>query len=103
MLQRLVFFSMEGYIDSDTSSESESEYESDQESIPESNSNTNNFFENLEPEFSKTIYNNNEYKNVLWNPEAQLQAQFNTTCLAQLYTDIKTYTILPDLTYPKLL
>ena len=63
---------MESYSDSDTSSELE--YETDQESIPESNNDIDDLFENLEPKFSETTYDNNEYKNALWNPEAQLQA-----------------------------
>jgi hypothetical protein len=43
-----------------------------------------------------------EYENAPWNPEAQLQAQFNTTCLAQLHADIKARAQLPDPTYKKL-
>jgi hypothetical protein len=76
---------MDDYSDSDSSLESE--YESDQESISESNSDTDERYENLEPELSEIIHN--EYKNASWNPEAQLQAQFNATQLAQLYADIK--------------
>src|SRR2546423_4931688 len=83
---------MKDYSNSDTSSESE--YGSDQESLPESNS------ENLEPELSKTIHD--EYENAPWNPEAQLQAQLNTTYLAQLHANIKAQAQLPDPIYKKL-
>ena len=72
---------MEDYSDSDTSSKSE--YESDQESAPRSDYDT---VDNLEPELSEI---HDEYKNAPWNPEAQLQAQLNTACLAQLHADIK--------------
>jgi hypothetical protein len=96
MLQRLILISMEDYSDSDTSSESE--YESDQESTPGSDCDTDN--ENLEPELSETIHD--EYENAPWNPEAQLQAQYNTTRLAQLHADIKARAMLPDPTYQRL-
>ena len=69
---------MEDYSDSDTSSESE--YESDQESTHGSDGDTDELYENLEPELSETIHD--EYENAPWNPEAQLQAQSNATCLA---------------------
>jgi hypothetical protein len=100
MLQRLIFVSIEDYSDSDTSSESE--YRSDQESSPRSDGDMDELYENLEPELSNTIHDNDEYKNAPWNPEAQLQAQFNTTCLAQLHANIKACATLPDPTYPKL-
>jgi hypothetical protein len=87
---------MEDYNNSDVLLESE--YKSDQESTLGSNHDTDN--KNLEPELSKTIYN--KYKNAPWNPEAQLQAQLNTACLAQLHADIKACAILPDPTYQKL-
>jgi hypothetical protein len=98
MLQRLIFFSMEDYSDSDTSSESE--YESDQESTLGSDGDTVDLHENLEPELSETIHD--EYKNAPWNPEAQLQDQCNATRLAQLRADIKACATLPDPTYQKL-
>jgi hypothetical protein len=98
MLQRLIFFSIEDYSNSDTSSESE--YESDQESIPGSDSDTDELPENLEPELSEIIHD--EYKNAPWNPEAQLQAQLNTARLAQLHADIKARAQLPDPTFQKL-
>jgi hypothetical protein len=46
---------------------------------------------------------NDEYENAPWNPEAQLQAQLNTTRLAQLHAEIKARAQLPDPTYKKLL
>src|ERR1700716_457361 len=96
MFQRFILISMEDYSDLDTSSESE--YESDQEPIPESDCDTED--KNLEPELSETIHD--EYKNAPWNPEAQLQAQSNTTCLAQLHADIKACATLLDPIYQKL-
>src|ERR1700722_16483181 len=98
MLQRLILISMEEYSDSDTFSESE--YESDQESPPVSDCDTDELYKNLEPELSEKIYN--KHKNAPWNPEAQLQAQLNTTCLAQLHADIKARAQLLDPTYKKL-
>src|ERR1700722_6765665 len=89
---------MEDYSNSDTSSESE--YESDQESAPGSDCDTDDLHENLEPELSETIHD--EFENAPWNPEAQLQAQLNTTRLAQLHADIKARATLPDPTYQKL-
>jgi hypothetical protein len=76
---------MEDYSDLDTSSESE--YESDQESTHRSNGDTDELYENLEPELSETIHD--KYENAPWNLEAQLQAQSNATRLAQLHADIK--------------
>src|SRR6266487_4769122 len=90
---------MEDYSDSDTSSESE--YNSDQMSITGSDYDEDEPTENLEPELSETIYK--EYNNCAWNPQAQLQAQLNATCLAQLHAEIKARAQLPDLTYQKLL
>ena len=90
---------MEDYSDSDTSLESE--YESDQQSTYGSNCDTDELYENLEPELSETI--NDEFENAPWNPEAQLQAQLNTTYLAQLHADIKARAQLLDPTYKKLL
>ena len=88
---------MEDYSDSDTSSESE--YDSDQRSASGSDC-EDEPSENLEPELSEAI--NEEYNNTLWNPQAQLQSQFNTACLAQLHTEIKARAQLPDPTYQKL-
>ena len=78
----------------------ESEYESDQESTHGSDCDTGELHEHLKPELSKTMHD--EYKNAPWNPEAQLQAQLNTTCLAQLHADIKARAQLPDPIYKKL-
>jgi hypothetical protein len=89
---------MEDHSDSDTSSESE--YESDRESTPGSNCDTDDQDENLEPELSEVIHD--EYENAPWNPEAQLQAQFKATRLAQLHADIKARAQLLDPTYEKL-
>ena len=75
---RLILISIEDYSDLDTSSESE--YESEQESTHGSDCDSDELYKNLEPELSKTIYD--EYENAPWNPQAQLQAQLNTTCLA---------------------
>jgi hypothetical protein len=98
MLQRLTFFSMEDYSDSDTSSESE--YGSDQESSPGSDSGTDELPENLEPEHSAPIHDDDYYSQS--TIEAQLQAQHNATLLAQLHADIKARAELPDPTYKKL-
>jgi hypothetical protein len=95
---RLILIPIGDYSDSDTSSESE--YESDQESTPGSDYDTNELYENLEPELSETIHD--EYKNAPWNPDAQLKAQFNTARLAQLHANIKARAQLPDPTYQKL-
>jgi hypothetical protein len=97
MLQRLIFFSMGDYGDSDTSSESE--YESDQESLPESNSDTDESSQNLEPEHSAPVHDEYYSQSTI---EAQLQAQHNATLLAQLHADIKARAELPDPTYEKL-
>ena len=59
---------MENYSDSDTSSESE--YESGQGSDAASDyEDEDELSQNLEPELSEF---HDEYKNALWNPEAQL-------------------------------
>ena len=89
---------MEEYSDLDTSSESE--YDSDQGSTHSSNYDEDDLSENLKPEFSETIYN--EYENAPWNPQAQLEARFNTACLSQLHADIKARAQLPDPPYQKL-
>ena len=97
-LYRLILIPMEDYSDLDTSSESE--YESEQESVTGSNSDTDEVYENLEPELSKTIHD--EFENAPWNPEAQLKAQLNTARLARLHADIKARAQLPNLPYQKL-
>ena len=83
---------MESNSDSDTLSESD--YESDQGSTPGSNSDEE---ENLEPELSEPI--TEKFNNTPWTP----QTQFNTLCLAQLYSDIKASVQLLIPTYAKLL
>jgi hypothetical protein len=90
--------SIEEYSNSDTLLESE--YESDQGSAPGSDCDEDEPSENVEPELSKPIYK--EFNNALWNVQAQLQAQSNTTHLAQLHTDIKAWAELLYLTYQKL-
>jgi hypothetical protein len=95
---------MEDYSDSDTSLESECE--SNQEPSPGSDYDADESYENLEPELSEIIHDKyneyDEYENAPWNPEAQLQAQFNATRLAQLHADIKARAQLPIPTYQKL-
>jgi hypothetical protein len=81
--------SIENYSDSDISSESE--YKSDQESAPDEDE----LSENVEPELSATIHDH-DHDRFDYSPstiEAQLQAQYNATLLAQL----------PYPTYQKLL
>ena len=85
---------MEGCIDSNTSSELEYEF---QKSTPGSNCDTDEIPESREPELSETVHD--KYKNAPWNPEAQLQAQFNIARLAQLHADIKARAKLPHPTY----
>jgi hypothetical protein len=88
---------MEDYSNSDTSSESE--YGSSQGSIVGSDCDKDEQSQDLEPEPSEFY---DEYENALWNPDAQLQAQYNATLLAQLHSDIKARAELPDPTYEKL-
>jgi hypothetical protein len=77
---------MENYSDSDTSLESE--FDSIKGSIAESDDDESQDLENqdLEPEPSKY---HDEYKNVPWNPDAQIQAQLDSVQLAQLHAEIK--------------
>jgi Transposase IS4 len=91
---------MEEYSDLDTSSESE--YDFDQGSTHSSDHDEDELTENLEPELSETTTFDDEYRNAPWNPQAQLQARFNTTRLRQLHVDIKARAQLPDPTYQKL-
>ena len=87
---------MENYSDSDTSSESE--YDSGVGSAAESNYDEDE--PSLEPEPSEDY---DEYRNTLWNPDAQIQAQLDDAQLAQLHADIKARAEIPvDPTYPKL-
>ena len=87
---------MEDYSDSDTSSESE--FESDQESLPESDYDLDECYENLE--LDPSDINQDEYAS--WNPEAQLQAEFDATYLAQLHANIKARVQILIPTYQKL-
>jgi trehalose-6-phosphate synthase len=75
---------MENCSDSDTSSESE--YESSQGSAVGSDCDENELSQDLEPERNEI---NDEYRDALWNPEAQLHAQLDAAQLAQLHADIK--------------
>ncbi len=88
---------MENYSDLDTSSESE--YESNQGSIARSDYDEDELSQDLEPELSKI---HEEYGNAPQDLQAQLQAQLDTACLAQLHADIKAQAKLPDPTYEKL-
>ena len=97
-LYAIIWISMEGYSDLDTSSESE--YESDQGSTPESDSEEDELSKNLEPELSEPVYE--EYNNAPWNPQAQLQARLQAQRLAQLHAEIKARAELLDPTYQKL-
>jgi hypothetical protein len=92
---------MEDYSDSDISSESE--YKSDQGSVSGSNYDEDKPTENLEPEPSVTIHDHDGFDYSPSTIEAQLQAQYNATLLAQLHADIKAQAQLPDPTYQKLL
>jgi hypothetical protein len=81
---------MENYSDSDTSSESE--FDSSKGSIAESDDES----QDLEPEPSK-------YRHVLWNLDAQTQAQLDSVQLAQLHAEIEARTKMSvNPTYPKL-
>ena len=75
---------MKNHIDSDTSSEAE--YESSQGSMAGSNYDEDEPSQDLEPN-TGGFYD--EYENVPWNPDAQLQAQLHNSQLAKLHTDIK--------------
>jgi hypothetical protein len=88
---------MENYSDSDTSSESEFDSiiaESDNDESQDDES------QDLEPEPSEYY---DEYRNVPWNPDAQIQAQLDSIQLAQLHAEIKARAEIPvNPTYPKL-
>jgi hypothetical protein len=95
---------MENYNDSDTSSESE--YDSGGGSAAVSDCDEDepsqdlDLDQDLEPEPSEDY---EEYRNTLWNPDAQIQAQLDDSKLAQLHADIKARAEIPvDPTYPKL-
>jgi hypothetical protein len=90
---------MENYSDSDTSSESE--YKSSQGSPAGSDCDEDLPSEDLEPEFSAAIHDD-EFDYSLSIIGAQLQAQHNSILLAQLHSDIKAQTQLSNPTYQKL-
>ena len=75
---------MENYSDSDTSSESE--YDSGEGSTAVSNCDEDELRQDLEPDPSEDY---EEYRNTLWNPDAQIQAQLDDAKLAQLHANIK--------------
>ena len=85
---------MENYSDSDTSSESE--FDSVGGSITGSDNDESQDLESqdLEPEPSEYY---NEYRNVPWNPDAQIQAQLDAVQLAQLHAEIKAQAESPSL------
>jgi hypothetical protein len=89
---------MENYSDLDTSSESE--YDSGEGSTAVSDCDEDEPSQDLEPEPSEDY--NEEYRNTLWNPDAQIQAQLEDAQLAQLHAEIKARAELPDPTYGKL-
>jgi len=88
---------MENYSDSDTSSESE--YDSGEGSTAVSDCDEDEPSQDLEPEPSEDY---DEYRNTLWNSDAQIQAQLDDAQLAQLHAEIKAWAEIPDPTYPKL-
>jgi hypothetical protein len=93
---------MENYSDSDTSSESE--FDSIRGSVAESDDDESqdqdqDQDQDLEPEPSEYC---DKYRNVPWNPDAQIATQLDAAQLAQLHADIKAQAELPDPTYKKL-
>jgi hypothetical protein len=93
--------SMENPSDSDTSSKSE--YNSGEGSAAVSDCDEDEPCQDqeLEPEPDKD-YNDDEYMNTPWNPDAQIQAQLDAAQLAQLHAEIKARAEIPVPTYPKL-
>ena len=93
---------MENHSDLDTSSESE--YDSGEDSIAVSDCDEDELSQDqdqdLEPEPSEDY---NKYRNIPWNPDAQIQAQLDDAKLAQLHAEIKARAEIPsDPTYSKL-
>jgi hypothetical protein len=106
ILQGRILITMENYSDSDTSSESEydsgggSAAGSDCDEDEPSQDQDQDQDQDLEPEPSEDY---EEYRNTLWNPDAQIQAQLDDSKLAQLHANIKAQAEVPvDPTYPKL-
>jgi Transposase IS4 len=91
---------MENYSDSDTSSESEYNSSGDSAAVSDCDEDENQD-QDLEPEPSEDY--DEKYRNTLWNPDAQIQAQLDNAQLAQLHADIKARAEIPiNPTYPKL-
>jgi hypothetical protein len=88
---------IENYGDLDASSESE--YDSGEGSTAVSDCDEDEPRQDLEPESSEDY---EEYRNTLWNPDAQIQAQLDDAKLAQLHDEIKARAEILDPTYPKL-
>jgi hypothetical protein len=85
---------MENYSDSDTSSESG--FDSSGGSIAESDEDESQG-QDLEPEPGEYY---DEYRNVPWNPDAQIETQLDAVQLAQLHAEIKARAEIPaDPTY----
>jgi len=59
-------------------------------------------FDEDEPSLDLELELSENHNDVLWNLEAQLQAQLDTVQLAQLHADIKTRVELLDPAYEKL-
>jgi hypothetical protein len=85
ILQGRILITMENYSDSDTSSESE--YDSGGGSTAVSDCDEDEPSQDLEPEPSEDY--DEKYRNTLWNPDAQIQAQLDDAQLAQLHAEIK--------------
>jgi hypothetical protein len=96
---------MENYSDSDTSSESEYNSSGGSAAVSDCDEDENqdqdqDQDQDLEPEPSEYY---DEYRNIPWNPDAQIQAQLDDAQLAQLYTEIKARAEIPvNPTYSKL-
>src|SRR5437667_5331968 len=93
---------MENHSDLDTSSESE--YDSGEDSIAVSDCDEDELSQDqdqdLKPEPSEDY---DKYRNIPWNPDAQIQAQLDDAKLAQLHAEIKAQAEIPsDPTYSKL-
>jgi hypothetical protein len=82
---------MENYSDSGASLESE--YNSGRGSTAVSDCDEPSQDQDLEPEPSEDY---EEYRNTLWNPDAQIQAQLDDAKLAQLHDEIKARAEIPD-------
>jgi hypothetical protein len=99
ILQGHILINMENYSDSDTSSESEYNSGGGSAAVSDCDEDELSHDQDLEPEPSEEY---NEYRNALWNPDAQIQAQLDDAQLAQLHADLKTRAEIPDPMYLKL-